>query len=64
MMIHSGVHLHLGQSPAVRKMQSLSKEMEKKCGQVLSHCKGGREAPQISSVAGTKPCHTFKDAMP
>lgn len=64
MTIHSGGHPHLRESPALREMWSLSKEMETKCGPVVSHYKGWGAASQISSVAGTKPCHSFKDAMP
>lgn len=64
MTIHSGVHPHLRESPARREMQPLSKGMEAKRGPAISHGKGWRAASRTSRVAGTKPCHSFKDAVP
>lgn len=64
MMLYSGVHPHLRECPDLREMQPLSKEMETKYGPVISHYKGWRAASQVSSVAGTKPCHCFKDSVP
>lgn len=64
MTIHSGLHPHLRKSPARREMQPLSKGMEVKRDPAISHDKGWRAASPTSSGAGTKPCHSFKDAMP
>lgn len=62
--MHSSVQTHIWESPALREMQQLSKEMETEYGPMTSLYKGRRAVSQISCVAGKKPTYSFKDAMP
>lgn len=48
MAIYSGVYPPLRERRALREMQSLSQEMETKCGPVIIHYKGWRAASRIS----------------